>query len=184
LGLAQLYAGDMAAALEALDRAAALEAGRLEVRLLLGIVEAARGNAIVAEAQLRSVERLLGEARPLADLPRLAVGYALLERPDDVARLVAEIEGYDRGRDVGAGAGVRALAYLAAGDGDRASQWLEAAIENTSRHERDPGYYELVSIKRNLFGLPILETHRFRELRARLGTSGDQPSRAGTCAVR
>lgn len=165
-GMAELYAGDPDAAAPPLYRASALAPGNLETRLMLGLTEAIRGNATLAEAQLRSVERLLGDARLLAYLPKLAMAYALLGREAEVARLVAEVEAFASSSEIGAG--TFALTYLAAGDTERARRWLETSVEATKRNERDPGYYSLVSLKHNIFRHPALEEPEFRALRAQL----------------
>ena len=51
---------------------------------------------------------------------------------------------------------------------DRAKvrEWLDMAIE---RQEPDAGYYEIVNVRLNAFGHPMLEEPEFRELRAKLG---------------
>lgn len=167
LGVAELYAGHLGKAATALDQASVLEPGDLRVRLLHGLVNALRRDAPAAEAQLRSVERLLADQRLLYFLPQLAIGYAAIDRQDDVARLVAEIEAAGRDHDIGAGN--YALAYLAAGDEQTARNWLEAAADEAIRNQPDRGYFALMLIKQNVFALPVLEQPRFRELRAQLG---------------
>jgi Tfp pilus assembly protein PilF len=166
LGLAQLYAGEPAAAAASLYQAAAIDAGNIDVRTLLGLTEAALGNTIAAEAQLRAVERLLGETRPVAALPKLAIGYSRLDRPADVERIVAEIERNRREYDVGAG--ILAVACLAAGDREGALHWLEVLADEAARHERGPAYYASMNLKHNVFAHPVLEEAEFAALRARL----------------
>jgi tetratricopeptide (TPR) repeat protein len=169
LGVAHLYAGDPEAAAAALSRGAALAPGDSDVRFLLGVAEALLGRSAAALAQFQAVERLLGDDRFIAFLPKLAMGYSMLGRVTDVSRLLDEL--HARGRGIDIGAGPYALAHAAAGERERALEWLRAAVEKVGGGERDPGYYDLVHIMRNLYRQPIFDEPKFTELRRRLAAT-------------
>lgn len=167
LGIANAHYGNLQAAAAAYRESVALQPRNPVARVHLGIVEAVLGNDAAAEAEFRFLERFLGDNRVLVMLPELAIGYALVGRQEEVAKLVAEIEAVGRELDVGAGS--YAMAYLAAGDRDKTLQWLEAAVEKVRARQPDQGFYSLMLIKHNVVGHPLLEEPRFRELRAQLG---------------
>ena len=120
-----------------------------------------------AEADAREVERLMGSNRQLALLPQLALIYARFGHSVNVARLVAEVEA--RGRDTDIGVGTYLTLSLSTGDRAKVREWLDIAIGKIERQEPDAGYYEIVNVRLNAFGHPMLEEPEFRELRAKLG---------------
>ena len=71
-------------------------------------------------------------------------------------------------RDIGAG--TNAMTAIALGDRADLRRWLEAAIGKVERREPDPGYFDLMTIRGNSIGSPILDEPDFRELRAKLGS--------------
>lgn len=121
----------------------------------------------VTQQQVRDIESLLGSNRLVAVLPQLALLYSRAGLPGDAQRIVTEVEAIGTQRDMGAGTYV--TAYLALGDRARVRQWLQTAIGKVERGEPDAGYYDLMSIRSNSFGDPMLDEPEFRELRAKLG---------------
>ena len=65
-------------------------------------------------------------------------------------------------------AGTWAMAYLAIGDRGRALEWLDRAIEEIEHHEPDAGWWNLMIIKHNLTGDPLLEEDDFSRRRTRI----------------
>jgi Flp pilus assembly protein TadD len=124
------------------------------------------GNEDRALSELRLSEQLLGDNRDVVSLPELAYTYARLGAIDDARRIFNEIERVAGDRDVGAG--TWAMAYLAIGDEDRAVEWLETAIAKAEAHEIDQGLFNLLNIRMNMTGDPLLEEPRFVALRNRL----------------
>jgi TolB-like protein/tetratricopeptide (TPR) repeat protein len=132
----------------------------------LAYIEMRLGNEDRALSELRLSEQLLGDNRDVVSLPELAYTYARLGAIDDARRIFNEIERVAGDRDVGAG--TWAMAYLAIGDEDRAVEWLETAIAKAEAHEIDQGLFNLLNIRMNMTGDPLLEEPRFVALRNRL----------------
>jgi Flp pilus assembly protein TadD len=168
LGVVLAQAGRAAAAAVVLREAAAMNPTAGQIRHWLGQMEAASGKPAQALLELQAVERL--GASPTN--PTLAAGlmysYSRIDRSDDVARLAADVEKLAASGPVGAG--TWALMYLALGDSDEAHRWLDAAVEKIERHEPDPGFLNLMTIKTNPHANPVLDEPRFRKLRDRIGS--------------
>jgi Tfp pilus assembly protein PilF len=165
--VALAHAGDVDGAAATCRRALELEPDFVFCRHGLGINLARRGDVAGAMAQFELEEQLLGRNRLVAFLPDIAIAYSQIGRDDDVARLVAEVEAMGEQMDIGAGG--HAAVYVAAGDREKALQWLRVAVEKAARHEPDAGFFELMSLRSNVFGHPMLDEPEFRELRAQLG---------------
>jgi len=167
LGVALAQAGRAAAAAGVLREAAAMAPTAGQIRHWLGQMEAASGNPAQALLELQAAERL---GVPLTN-PTLAAGllysYSRIDRSDDVARLVPNVEKLAASGFVGPG--TWALTYLALGDIDGAHRWLDTAVEKIDRHEPDAGFLNLMTIKTNPHANPVLDEPRFRALRDRIG---------------
>ena len=61
------------------------------------------------------------------------------------------------------GAGTWALAYLAIGAEQQALEWFDQLLEKIENHEPDTGWFNLLIIKHDLTGDPVLEEARFKE---------------------
>jgi TolB-like protein len=136
------------------------------LRSWLAFVEIARGNPSAAATELARAEQLLAQNRQVVFLPELAYAYARIGRASDVERIAAEIEQAPGGADVGAGG--RTMVYLALGDRARAIEQLEAAIVKIENHEIDQGFFNLMNVRMNVAGDPVLEEPPFVELRDKL----------------
>jgi len=132
--------------------------GWLLARHWLGLMEIARSNASAALDEIETVDRAMAENRILAVLPELAYAYARLGRSADARRLFDEIAalGVDS-----AGAGSRAVAYLAIGDHEQALHWLGVAAEKAEMHEPDAGWVGLLNLKMNVTNDPVLKQPEF-----------------------
>jgi TolB-like protein/DNA-binding winged helix-turn-helix (wHTH) protein/Flp pilus assembly protein TadD len=167
LGVALAQAGRAAAAAGVLREAAAMAPTAGQIRHWLGQMEAASGNPAQALLELQAAERL---GTPLTN-PTLAAGllysYSRIGRPEDVARLAANVEALAASGLVGPG--TWALTHLARGDADKAHRWLDTAVQKIERHEPDAGFLNLMTIKTNPHVNPVLDEPRFRKLRDRIG---------------
>jgi TolB-like protein len=162
------HGGRIGEAIDLCDRAIAINPADVFCQHALGMLYARLGNVAEAERQLRLVERLLGTNRFVAFLPQLAVGYSLIGSENDVARIVAEVEAIAQNTDIGAGG--RLMLYAGAGDRATALQWLRTGVEKAERGEPDPGYFDLMASKNNVYAVPMLDEPEFRALLARLGS--------------
>jgi len=167
LGLTHGYLGEHDAAIESLRKSVELGSVSPITYQWLAFMEIARGNPAVGLNQLQFTEQLMGENKILVTLPEIAYAYARIGRTGDAHRLFDEIREMAVDREVGAGAW--ALAYLAIGDQESALEWLEVAVEKIENHEADPGFYNLMLMKMNVMGDPILDQLEFVEVRSRLG---------------
>ncbi len=167
LGLTHGYLGEHDAAIESLRKSVDLGSVSPITYQWLAFMEIARGNPAVGLNQLQFTEQLMGENKILVTLPEIAYAYARIGRTGDAQRLFDEIREMAVDREVGAGAW--ALAYLAIGDQESALEWLEVAVEKIENHEADPGFYNLMLMKMNVMGDPILDQLEFVEVRSRLG---------------
>jgi TolB-like protein/DNA-binding winged helix-turn-helix (wHTH) protein/Flp pilus assembly protein TadD len=165
LGIALGHAGRAADAAAVLRDAIAMAPNSVPIRHWLAQFEGILGNRAAALAQLRSIDRGGG------DNPTLTAGLlysnSRIGQSDTVARLFTTLEQLAMEGPVGAG--TWALAYLGRGDADQAQHWLRLAVEKTEKHEPDPGFLNLITIKMNMHGNPVLDEPRFRELRNRIG---------------
>jgi hypothetical protein len=130
-------------------------------------LEIALGNAEAAIAQVQFCEQLAGDRRLLVFLPEWAYVYGRAGRHEDAARIFRELQ---ENAAAGAlpGAGGWAMAYLAIDDHDLALKWLEVGAERAAHHERDEGFFNLMSLKINLANNPVLEQPAFIDVRNRL----------------
>jgi TolB-like protein len=165
LSLARGLPGDYAEALALCRQVLAVQPGNLLCNHGIGHNLVMLGDP-GAEAQVRQVERLLGSNRLLAVLAPMSNLYARLGETEDVARLVAEVE--TRGRDANIGAGMYASLYAAAGDRTKVREQLEIVLGKIEREEPDAGFFELINVRNNAYGNPLLEEPEFRALRDRL----------------
>jgi TolB-like protein/DNA-binding winged helix-turn-helix (wHTH) protein/Tfp pilus assembly protein PilF len=167
LGVALAQAGRPAAAVAVLREAAAIAPAAIAIRHWLALTEAAAGDAAQALVDLQAVERLSGPW-PNPTLPAgLLYSYSRIGRSDDVARLVNDVKALEAAGPIGAG--TWALIYLALDDFEQALHWLNVAVEKVERHEPDPGFLNLMTIKTNPHANPALDEPRFRALRDRIG---------------
>jgi TolB-like protein/DNA-binding winged helix-turn-helix (wHTH) protein/Flp pilus assembly protein TadD len=166
--LAHGYAGNVDAALDALRDHLKLHPNQIPARLNLAFLEARRGNREQAANALGRVEELIaqrGGPSPGA-LANLAYGYSRIGYAEDAKRLFEEVERVADDRFVHAG--TRAVAYLAMGDDERALRWLDEALEGIRRHEPAAGWFNLMLMKHNVTGDPVLEEPRYEERRERI----------------
>jgi pentatricopeptide repeat protein len=133
-----------------------LNSSQLVVRGALAVVEIARGNPQAAVRELELIERL-GATSDM--LPSMAHAYARAGRPADARRLFDRFEHATAGADLGAGAWVEA--YLAIGEQEKALESLEVAAQKVARHEPDPHFYGLMSLRMNLLADPVLDRPEF-----------------------
>jgi TolB-like protein/Tfp pilus assembly protein PilF len=166
LGIVRAYAGDRAASIESLNRSLELAPANPLARAWLAYDAIALGNDAGALAELELLERMLGANPPVVFLPELAYAYSRLGRPDDVARLFAEIEA--RAGDIDVGVGTWAMAYLAIGDEAEALRRLEEAAEKARDHEPDQGYLHLMNLRMNFLADPRLAQPRFADVLSRI----------------
>jgi Flp pilus assembly protein TadD len=167
LGVALAEAGRPAAAVAVLREASAIAPAAIAVRHWLALTEAAAGDAAQALVDLQAVERL-SRGWPNPTTPTgLLYSYSRIGRSEDVARLVNDVKAMAASGSIGAG--TWALMYLALDDFEQAFHWLNVAVEKTERHEPDPGFLNLMTIKTNPHANPALDEPRFRALRDRIG---------------
>ena len=166
LGITHSYLGEHEAAIESLRNTIDLAPAVLLPHMYLASMEIARGNPAAALDELQLTEQLMGEYRAITPLALIAHDYALIGRTEDAQRLFDEINEAAVDREVGAGAW--AQAYLAIGDQESALEWLEVAAEKVENHQVDVGFYNLMEIKMNVQGDPVLEQPEFVALRNRL----------------
>jgi TolB-like protein len=166
LGVTYAYLGEHEAAIESLRNSVDLVAAFPLAHLYLASMEIARGNRAAALDELQITEELRGENSIIGGLALIAYDYALIGRGDDAQRLFDEITEAAVDREVGAGAW--AHAYLAIGDQESALEWLEVAAIKAENHQVEPSFNNLMEIKMNVQGDPVLEQPEFVALRNRL----------------
>ncbi len=71
-------------------------------------------------------------------------------------------------REQSVGASAWAMAYLALGDADNALMWLQQAVEDRAIEDT----ILLRELKANIWGVPLLDTPAFQELRDQIGAIG------------
>ena len=130
----------------------------------LGSLEATRGNLTEAGRLMQIAEELLGPVQSGFILGYLAYGYGLAERPEKARQVFDRISQLAENRRVGAISW--AMAYLGIGDQEQALASLNAVAND---HAPDEGSYFRGTLKRNVYGDPILDQPEFVEVRSRLG---------------
>lgn len=164
LGLVQFGARDYESAVASFRRSLEFNPGSANAQMHIGRIEAARGNQAEAVAALRTAEQLFqGQNYPDAWVALTAEAYGRAGRPEDVRRLIAELE---RREQTSPGDHAHwAIAELASGDYPEAMRRLRLAID---AREITPG--PLQGIKTNVYQDPVLEEPGWRELRAQIHT--------------
>ena len=147
--------------------AARLSPSGLGIAYGLGSSLAMLGNLPEAERALRLAEVLVGANEGLgAILPRIAQAYRHMGLHEHAAGLLREFQEW--AADHPAGEGDWAVAYLAAGDYEKALDRLSRATDKISAGEGDEGFWNLIFIVRNIYSDPILERPEFVEVLSRL----------------
>jgi TolB-like protein/Flp pilus assembly protein TadD len=161
LGFAQLYAGDLEAAVASVRFGVEFAPTDSVRRGWVVIAEIALGNR---EAALMELERIEQERSTLSNFTPagIAYPYSLLGRPDDAERLAREAIEADSGTDG------NPLSYLAIGDSAAALRRLELAADRAERYEPDPNFYMIVALPANLMTDPILERPEFAAVLERI----------------
>jgi TolB-like protein len=167
LGVVLNYAGDYAAAIEALENGIALSPSLSLQHSWLGLTHIALGNSDDGARELALAEQLLGQNRSIVSLLDIAYGYGRIGDEDNARRLFQEIiAAVDSGQDIGTGG--MALAQAAIGEYDQTLDWLRRGADRAANHEQDAGFYSLMNLKLNFSNDPILEQPEFVEVRSRL----------------
>ena|GEM_PF-515856 len=167
-GFVFIFAGDYDEAARIERKSIALDPAFFFSYLMLGLVEATRGNDAQALEHLRFAEGL-SQGIPSADvMSQLSYGYGRIGRHDDAMRVFSGIESMASGFHVGAASW--ALAYLGIGDQKRALDFLLMASDVTRGGE---GYLALTFLAGNAFSDPVLEQQPFVEARRSLGLRED-----------
>ncbi len=166
LGVSLAYVSEYDAAMQSLQRGHELAPGHPLVQAWKAYIEIARGNSGVAAAELRLIEQLLSNNRPIVFLPELAYGYSRIGSREDVERILAEIEALENPDEFGAGAW--AVTYLAIGDEERALEQLEIVAAKARNYEPDPGYLNVMNLKMNYLADPALEKPEFVDVLGRI----------------
>jgi tetratricopeptide (TPR) repeat protein len=162
LGVSLRYSRDLEAARAEFRRAAELAPASATAHAQIGYVDVALGNPVEAAREIELAEEIWGESLTNFRIGQLALGYAQLDRDQDVERLFAELENMASVEPVTAPAW--ALVYLALGDEEQAFRWIERAVIN-----QEPNVTALGQIKANTFDLATLNKPRFQALRDRIG---------------
>ena len=165
-GVVLAYAGDREASNARFQRALEIVPANTLARAWLGYNYIAADDEAAALAELQILEQVLGGNRPIVYLPELAYSYARLGRGEDVARIFAEIEALGETADFGDG--TWAMAYLAVGDQAQALARLERVAEKARNHEIDQGYLNIMNLKMNFLGDPLVETPAFTDVLNRI----------------
>jgi TolB-like protein/Tfp pilus assembly protein PilF len=163
-GFVLIFTGDYEEAARIEREAIRLDPAFFFSYLMLGMLEATRGNVTEALARLRFAEQL-SQGIPSADvLSELAYGYGLIGRRDDAMRIFEQIE--NMASEFHVGAASWAMAYLGIGDEERALEFLMATSDVTRGGE---GYLALTFMLGNAFGDPVLDQPEFVEVRRGIG---------------
>ena len=96
----------------------------------------------------------------------LAYGYARIGRAEKAMELFQEVQSVAAAGTLGDG--TQALAYLAIGAEDQALEWLDRALLKIAAHQPDAGWFNLMVLKHNVTGDPVLDGPRFKERRQRI----------------
>jgi len=163
-GFAFVFAGDYDQAASIEQKAMDLDPAFFFPYLMLGLVEAARGNDVEALKHLRFAEEL-SRGIPSADLlAQIAYGYGLIGQREDALRMFSQIE--QMATEYHVGAASWAMVWLGIGDEERSLEFLLAASDATRNGE---GYVALTLLAGNAFSDPVLEQQRFVDARRKLG---------------
>jgi len=166
LGLWYAYPHDAVAAAAAFRQAVTLNPGNPVYHVWLAYAEGMLGNHEVAVRELRHAEQLPAAHDASISIANLAYAYARNGGGDDVLRLLELLAG--KAPDRRHQAGNWALAYLAAGDKERARESLETVVTKIAAGEPDPGFLTLRLIRTNMASDPVLEEPAFQALRLQL----------------
>ena len=170
LGIAHAHAKDYQEAARNLRIAIAAETPADAVyRGWLIMTELARGDAARALAELEELERLIGASTQPLLFGGTGTSYprALLGETAPAEQALEEL--VQRATDGAAiSAGQWALAYVAVRDETRALEWLEAAAKSARNHEVDAAFFNLMTIKMNVYNDPLLEQPEFVDVRSRI----------------
>jgi tetratricopeptide (TPR) repeat protein len=161
LWLAHVYSGNVDAALGVLNEQLVLDPAHIPSRINLGFVQARRGTTEDAARAFRRVEESTEGRRSPNLTAALAYGYSRIGHATEAMALVQQIQNAADKQSVGAG--TWAVAYLAIGAEQQALEWLDKLLEKIENHEPDAGWWNLMTIKHNLSGDPILEEARFKD---------------------
>jgi TolB-like protein/DNA-binding winged helix-turn-helix (wHTH) protein len=164
--LAHLYSGNVDAALDVFGKTLAIEPAQTPARINLGYVNARRGEAEEAARAFRRVEEATEGRRSPTTTAGLAYGYSRIGYATEAMSLFEQIQ--DAADERSIGAGTWALAYLAIGAEQQALEALDNLLEKIENHEPDTGWWNLMVIKHNVTGDPLLEEPRFKERRDRI----------------
>ena len=166
LWLAHVYSGNVDAALDVLDETLAIDPAQIPARINLGFIQARRGHAEDAARAFRRVEESTEGRRSPTSAAALAYGYSRIGNANQAMTLFEEIQNVADEQSIGAG--TWALAYLAIGAEQQALESLDDLLEKIENHEPDAGWFNLMLIKHNITGDPLLEEARFKERRDRI----------------
>jgi adenylate cyclase len=166
LAYALHYAGRTTESRQALQDALEIAPSHLLAHHWLALVEISLGSESAGLSELRLLEQLMGENRITVLLPELAYAYARVGQAEDAARIHAELEQRPDPQAIGVGGWIHAS--LAIGDIERAKSLLRTAIQKINDHEIDEGFWNLMGIRANTLGDPLLEEPEFASLRAQL----------------
>ena len=167
-GFAFIFAGDYDEAARIERKAIALDPAFFFPYLLLGLVEAARGNDAEALELLRFAEEL-SQGIPSPDvMSQLSYGYGRIGRREDAMRMMTQIEHMATEFHVGAASWT--MAYLGIGDEGRALDFLLKASDASQGGE---GFLALTYLAGNALSDPILEQRSFVDARRKLGLRDD-----------
>jgi TolB-like protein len=163
-GFVFAFAGDYDEAVRIETRSVALDPAFFFSYLILGLVEATRGNDAEALQHLRFAEEL-SQGIPSPDvMSQLTYGYGLIGRHEDALRMFSQIESLASEFHVGSASW--ALAFLGIGDEERA---LDSLLEASDVTRGGEGYLALTFLAGNAFSDPVLEQREFVEARTSLG---------------
>ncbi len=164
LGISHRYAKNYDAAATAFRQAIDLNSANAAAYTHLALTEISRGNSDEALRQLSTGEQLWGDSIPSTRLAQTALGYAHLNRPQEVERIFDVLQERDRANDDSVGNDSWTMTYLALGDYEQALQYLEALVSESAG-----GEWLMGQVKANDLSDPVLEEPRWQEIRDRLG---------------
>lgn len=158
LGNTYLFAGELDAAVDAFLQATILNPADAQPYLILGRIEAGRGNQTEAARYLQTAAQLIGSDAPTIAL--LAHGYALAGLQEQAVEFVTRF----RALSVDS-AFLHAVASLALGESDEALKFLTSHAEG----EESSWGVAPMHVKFNVFSDPTLDEPQFVAVRERLG---------------
>ena len=155
------------------DRQAGIEAGRRAVEVSptfrIGVAALARlelglGHHTEALKTTRIAEALLQEDTNPVFLGELTSSYGLLGRTDDARRMFSQLEERAETQRIPHIAWV--LAYTGLGDDERALQWATRVADSPEPYV---GYFAVLAVAHNLYGVSAYDEPPFQAVRKRLG---------------